>query len=131
MASQVASCKYIPGTEFNVDGFKFIRPETRHFFLTHFHGDHTIGLQRSFDRGVIFCSEVTARLLLQELGVSRTRVRSLAVGVPVVIDGVTVTPIPANHCPGAVMFLFAIPKDGAASGVQVRGVGSWSGTGAL
>ncbi len=35
--------------------------------------------------------------------------RPLELGQEVVIDGVGVTPLDANHCPGSVMFLFRIP----------------------
>jgi DNA cross-link repair 1A protein len=33
---------------------------------------------------------------------------------PAVVGGVSVMPIDANHCPGAVMFLFEVPRGGAA-----------------
>lgn len=119
MASQVASCKYVPGTDFNVDGFKFVRPGTRYFFLTHFHGDHTVGLHKGFDRGAIYCSAITARLLTQEMGLRVSSVCPLTPHQPVIIDGVTVTPIPANHCPGSFMFLFAIPASDGRAASQV------------
>ena len=37
------------------------------------------------------------------------RIRVLPMGRPTVVRGCHVTPIPANHCPGAVMLLFATP----------------------
>jgi L-ascorbate metabolism protein UlaG (beta-lactamase superfamily) len=33
----------IAGTPFMVDGFKFQSPKCKHYFLTHYHADHTIG----------------------------------------------------------------------------------------
>ncbi|KAL6771146.1 hypothetical protein ACKKBF_B34120 [Auxenochlorella protothecoides x Auxenochlorella symbiontica] len=112
MASQVEALKYIPGTSLNVDGFRFLRPGARHFFLTHFHGDHTTGLTKGFDAGTIYCSPVTARLLIRDMGLRAGVVCPLSPHVTVEVGGVAVTPLPANHCPGAVMFLFVIPGDG-------------------
>jgi len=110
MASQVKDIKQIPGTQFVVDGFNFNwSPFVRHYFLTHYHSDHTIGLKKSFDRGYIYCSEVTARLLIYDFGVRRDVVRPLVLGATTKIQGVEVTPICANHCPGAVCFIFKLP----------------------
>lgn len=108
MASQVKDIKIVPGISpsFIVDGFKFTSPFVRHYFLTHTHSDHTIGLSKSFDRGFIYCSEVASRLLVFDMGIRRDIVRPLALNTTVTIMGVNVTPINANHCPGAVMFLF-------------------------
>eukprot|EP00890_Picochlorum_soloecismus_P006264 jgi/Picsp_1/6639/NSC_03982-R1_dna cross-link repair protein snm1 len=105
MASQVKDIKQIPGTQFVVDGFNFNwSPFVRHYFLTHYHSDHTIGLKKSFDRG-----EVTARLLIYDFGIRRDVVRPLALDVTTRIQGVEVTLICANHCPGAVCFVFKLP----------------------
>lgn len=51
MASQVEAIKWVPGTPFLVDGFRFQHPACRAFFLTHMHSDHTTGLSRSFSAG--------------------------------------------------------------------------------
>ncbi|KXZ47402.1 hypothetical protein GPECTOR_35g840 [Gonium pectorale] len=115
MATQVEDIKWIPGTDFIVDGFAFQSPKCRHYFLTHFHSDHTVGLSRSFRGGIIYCSPVTARLLIHDMGMRPQVVRPLEVGVPVIIESVRVTPLDANHCPGAVMFLFEVPTDGSDS----------------
>ncbi|EFJ50929.1 hypothetical protein VOLCADRAFT_120549, partial [Volvox carteri f. nagariensis] len=109
MASQVECIKWVPGTNFLVDGFAFKNPRCSHYFLTHFHSDHTVGLNKSFDGGVIYCSHVTARLLVHDMGIKPQVVKPLAVGVAVMVQGVRVTPLDANHCPGSVMFLFEVP----------------------
>lgn len=93
-----------------VDGFAFANPKCSQYFLTHCHSDHTIGLGRGFSAGTIYCSAVSARLLALEKGLHPPVVRVLPAGEAVVIDSVTVTAIDANHCPGAVMLLFEVPK---------------------
>jgi DNA cross-link repair 1A protein len=51
--------KIIAGTTFAVDAFQFGKIEgVSHYFLTHFHADHYMGLKRSFDMPLIL-SEVT------------------------------------------------------------------------
>lgn len=94
-----------------VDGFRFQDPSRcQHYFLTHAHSDHTTGLTRTFSSGFIYCTEITYRLLVGEMGVAPQFLRSLALDQEVVIDGIPVTPISANHCPGACMFKFIVPK---------------------
>jgi ribonuclease BN (tRNA processing enzyme) len=44
MASQVESIKWVPNTRFIVDGFKYQSPACKHYFLSHYHSDHTIGV---------------------------------------------------------------------------------------
>ncbi|CAG9463033.1 unnamed protein product [Pedinophyceae sp. YPF-701] len=110
MASQAEWLKWVPQTRFMVDGFNFQNPACQHYFLTHCHSDHTTGLTRSFTSGHIFCSPVSARLLVEEQGIAAARIRPMAVGRSYDVDGVRVTPIDANHCPGAVLFLFQVPR---------------------
>jgi DNA cross-link repair 1A protein len=116
MASQVRDIKTVPGTNFVVDGFRFTNPFVKHYFLTHTHSDHTTGLTKGFDNGLIYCSEVAARLLMFDFGIRRDVLRPMKLDTTVVIKScsgdVLVTPISANHCPGAVMFVFEIVKTG-------------------
>ncbi|KAJ4754510.1 DNA repair metallo-beta-lactamase family protein [Rhynchospora pubera] len=87
------------------------------YFLTHLHSDHTQGLSVHWSRGPLFCSPITARLLLCKFkGFDASLIRDLEVGsthtlslISPVTGGevkVRVTPIDANHCPGSVMYLF-------------------------
>ncbi|GBF99590.1 DNA cross-link repair protein [Raphidocelis subcapitata] len=119
MASQVAAIKRIPGTPFMVDGFRFApdpaeAPHVVHF-LTHYHGDHYTGLRRGF-AGTIYTGEVTADLLVRDYGLrtgpGACRLERLALNAPATICGVRVTAVDANHCPGAVMLLFEVPRPG-------------------
>lgn len=49
MASQTQDAKLVQlkGVDFLVDGFLFQKETVKHYVLTHFHSDHTIGLSRS------------------------------------------------------------------------------------
>jgi len=80
--------------------------------LSHFHSDHYGGITRQWNAGVIYCSLPTANLVHQQLGVDRQYLHPLPNNVPTVIHSlgkpVTVTLLDANHCPGAVMFVFQV-----------------------
>lgn len=95
-----------------VDGFGFVNAKCQHYFLTHMHSDHTTGLTKSFCAGTIYVSPISARLLDHEWGLRAPTVQVLQLGQPTVIEGVTVTAVDANHCPGAVMLLFEVPRVG-------------------
>lgn len=94
-----------------VDGFRFQSPACKSYLLTHFHSDHTTGLTRSFSAGLVFCTPVTARLLRHDMGLPAARICALPLNETAVIEGTEVTPIDANHCPGACMFLFRLRPD--------------------
>ncbi|XP_057487838.1 DNA ligase 6 isoform X2 [Actinidia eriantha] len=104
--------KLIPKSRFVVDGFRFAGDFSVAYFLSHFHSDHYSGLNPNWSNGIIFCSLITSRLLIQILKISPLFVVPLSVSEPVTIDGCEVTLIDANHCPGAVQFLFRIQGSG-------------------
>ncbi|XP_057436491.1 DNA ligase 6 isoform X2 [Lotus japonicus] len=106
--------KLIPNTRFLVDAFRHGSSGgggsfSVAYFLSHFHSDHYAGLSPSWSHGVVFCSPTTAELLLHVLRVPSPFVHPLPLNQPVCIDGSVVTLIDANHCPGAVQFLFEVP----------------------
>ncbi len=68
------------------------------------------GLTRGFRHGVIYCSPITARLVTLRIGVPADRLQIIPLNETVIIDGVQVTFIDANHCPGSVMILFEPPN---------------------
>jgi DNA cross-link repair 1A protein len=107
--------KKIPGTDFVCDGFHYANPNlTKNYFLTHFHSDHYGGITKSWNAGIIYCSVVTANLVHEQLGVDRQYLHPLTLHTPTVIESrgkaITVTLLHANHCPGAIMFLFEVDK---------------------
>ncbi|XP_023523510.1 DNA ligase 6-like isoform X2 [Cucurbita pepo subsp. pepo] len=79
--------KLIPKSRFVVDAFSHAGEFSVSYFLSHFHSDHYAGLSPTWCKGIIFCSDVTARLLLEVLKVPLPFVQSLPLREPVVIDG--------------------------------------------
>lgn len=102
--------KILPGFDICVDAFRYGAVEgCKAYFLSHFHSDHYIGLSASWCHGPIYCSHVTANLVRQQLRVDPKWVVDLdfedKVEVPGT-NGVQVTMISANHCPGSSLYLF-------------------------
>ncbi|KAL2522198.1 DNA LIGASE 6 [Forsythia ovata] len=110
--SSLPHSKLIPKTRFIVDGFKHADSNfSVSYFLSHFHSDHYTGLTPQWSKGIIYCSSITARLLQQILKIPQPFIFPLPLSQPVFIDGSEVSLINANHCPGAVQFLFKVPVD--------------------
>jgi DNA cross-link repair 1A protein len=102
--------KILPGFFICVDAFRYGAVKDCYaYFLSHFHSDHYIGLTALWNHGPIYCSKVTGNLVRQQLRVDQKWVVDLEFEQKVEIpntNGVYVTMIPANHCPGSSLFLF-------------------------
>ena len=102
--------KIMPGFFICVDAFRYGAVEgCNAYFLSHFHSDHYIGLTSSWCHGPIYCSRVTANLVRRQLKVDPKWVVDLEFDNKTEVpntQGVDVTMIPANHCPGSSLFLF-------------------------
>uniref|UniRef100_A0A8C4Q839 Uncharacterized protein n=1 Tax=Eptatretus burgeri TaxID=7764 RepID=A0A8C4Q839_EPTBU len=57
----------------------------------------------------LYCSQIAGNLVSLLLRVPAQFVHTLPMDKSCQVDGVTVTPIEANHCPGSVMLLFELP----------------------
>ncbi|CAN6451426.1 unnamed protein product [Victoria cruziana] len=100
----------IPGTPFRVDAFQYLRGDCSDWFLTHFHTDHYQGLTRGFCHGKIYCSSITARLVNKKIGVPLDRIEVLPLNQKIIIKGIGITCMDANHCPGSIIILFEPPN---------------------
>ncbi|KAJ7945243.1 DNA ligase-like [Quillaja saponaria] len=98
------------GLPFSVDTWTPASKLKRHHFLTHAHKDHSCGISTHASYP-IYCTQFTKILLLQYCPqLHNSLFVGIEVGQSVVVDDLdgafTVTALDANHCPGAVMFLF-------------------------
>ncbi|KAI1808359.1 DRMBL-domain-containing protein [Daldinia bambusicola] len=102
--------KIMPGFSICVDAFRYGAVKgCNAYFLSHFHSDHYIGLTANWSHGPIYCSKVTGSLVKTQLRTAAKWVVELEFEQTVEVpgtEGVTVTMIPANHCPGSSLFLF-------------------------
>ncbi|KAF1968951.1 DNA cross-link repair protein pso2/snm1 [Bimuria novae-zelandiae CBS 107.79] len=102
--------KILPGLYICVDAFRYGAVKGQNaYFLSHFHSDHYIGLTASWSHGPIYCSKVTGNLVRQQLRVDPKWVVDLDFEKKTEVpgtQGVHVTMISANHCPGSSLFLF-------------------------
>jgi len=100
----------MPGFFIAVDAFRYGAVKGQNaYFLSHFHSDHYIGLTSSWKHGPIYCSKVTGNLVRQQLRVDPKWVVDLDFEKKTEVpgtEGVHVTMISANHCPGSSLFLF-------------------------
>ncbi|TVU36295.1 hypothetical protein EJB05_18225, partial [Eragrostis curvula] len=102
------------GLPFAVDTWGPSTRRRRHRFLTHAHRDHLVGAGADADgggAGTVYATRLTLSLALRHFPqLERWEFVEMEVGKTVVVDdpagAFSVTAYDANHCPGAVMFLF-------------------------
>lgn len=105
----------------SVDRFVGRNLKSEVFFLSHFHADHMVGLReiefhtmlRKRESAFIYCSELTKLFLSQNhLQGMDDKIKVLPINKEQVISindehgFLSVTALPAGHCPGSIMFLF-------------------------
>jgi DNA cross-link repair 1A protein len=98
----------VPGTAFTVDWHCRTFPQYRHSFLSHAHEDHLAGIRSFQPPRVLHCTDLTARVLLHKVPKIRPCLATHPVGASVVVDGVTVHVLNANHTPGSALFVFVL-----------------------
>ncbi|XP_021970656.1 protein artemis [Helianthus annuus] len=98
------------GLPFSVDTWTPSSNRKKHHFLTHAHKDHSQGISThaSFP---IYATPITKALTLNYYPhLNESLFVDIEIGQSIAVDdsleGFTVTAFDANHCPGAVMFLF-------------------------
>lgn len=97
MPRQCPQYKRIHGTRFTMDAFRYgTIPECTAYFLSHFHSDHYGGLTKSFT-GQIYTNAITAKLVIQQLGVNADLITILEMNVENVVGNAKVTLIDANQ----------------------------------
>eukprot|EP01083_Nonionella_stella_P042450 114652_1 len=106
----------LEATTISVDNFRPSASVT-HYFLTHGHSDHCTGLTPTWNYSVIYTTSITKRFIISKYHMEPSLFVELSIGVRRIIHFVSqpqmddnlsfaVTPIDANHCPGAVCYLF-------------------------
>jgi DNA cross-link repair 1A protein len=130
----VPKYKIVEGSTFAVDAFRYGEiSNVSHYFLTHFHADHYIGLTKKFSHP-IFLSKITAFLVLDLIGVDGKWLNVVSIDNPFYINDTKIIPLDANHCPGAVIFLFQFKNgnqilhtgDFRANGEMVESLKRWN-----
>lgn len=102
--NEIPRHKRIEGSNITVDCFEMSIKGCSHYFLSHFHCDHYTKLKKNFSYPV-YCSKTTAALLKTQIG---CKAIGLHMNEEYCIDNFFVKLLEANHCPGAVIFLFTI-----------------------
>ncbi|KAI9798974.1 MAG: hypothetical protein M1833_004327 [Piccolia ochrophora] len=102
--------KILPQFNICVDAFRYGAIQgCQAYFLSHFHSDHYVGLTSTWQHGPIYCSRVTGNLVRQQLRVDPKYVVDMEFEQKQEVpgtNGVAVTMISANHCPGSSLFLY-------------------------
>lgn len=111
--------------EISVDRFDGENVTSTVYFLSHCHADHMRGLDDwSFHKSLVYrpdvfmyASQISIRILKGLYPPIETKLKELPLGVSTLIKlpfttnkCITVTLLPAGHCPGSVMFLFELEE---------------------
>jgi DNA cross-link repair 1B protein len=105
----------ITNTNIVVDDFNYGKSETKGkyiYFLTHMHSDHYGGLTSGFEKGPIYCSDDSKKIMDYRFP-GLKNVHCIGLNVPFILKlnpsgsrSVEVTFFDSNHTPGSVMVLF-------------------------
>lgn len=91
------SYKIVEDTTFVVDGFQFGDiPNATHYFLSHYHADHYVGLTRKFAHP-LYMSPITAKLVRTFIPIDNQYMHEIEVGESITLNEIEVTAIDANQ----------------------------------
>lgn len=91
------SYKIVEDTTFVVDGFQFGDiPKATHYFLSHYHADHYVGLTRKFAHP-LYMSPITARLVRTFIPIHNQYMHEIDVGESITLNEIEITAIDANQ----------------------------------
>lgn len=89
--------KVVEGTTFVVDGFQFGDiPNATHYFLSHYHADHYIGLTRKFAHP-LYMSPITASLVRTFIPIDEQYLHEIDVDQTITVNDIEITAIDANQ----------------------------------
>ena len=130
----------LPGV--SCDRFTGINLNADQFFLSHCHADHMLGLDLLIPslrrrnavkvNHRIYCSSISKTFLVKKFrGLDERHIKELSPNEPLVLNifdktkkdmyKLKVTAVPADHCPGSVMFLFETGEDQTAKNILYTG----------
>ena len=134
----------LPGV--SCDRFTGINLNADQFFLSHCHADHMLGLDLLIPtlrrrnavkvNHRIYCSSISKTFLVKKFkAIDERHIKELAQNEPLVLNifdkakkdmyKLKVTAIPADHCPGSVMFLFETGEDQTKKNILYTGDFRW------
>lgn len=99
----------------SVDGFNYsYKHQINHFFLSHFHSDHYIGLTKKWflenSEAKIYCSRITRDLIIEKINKnfndSIIEINDFEIIYSNENEFIKVLILNANHCPGGSIYLF-------------------------
>lgn len=96
-------------TKLSMDLFCYKKhDEINHYFLSHFHSDHYMGITKGWNNGQIYCSAITKKLLIMKFKVNPSIITEMEFDIPILVPdtNIQVTLLTLNHCPGGAIFLF-------------------------
>lgn len=122
--NQLHQCHQIQGcSNIFIDAFKSQREKTldhrNAFILTHYHADHYVGLPRGkgyVGPAKIHCTPITANLLRDIHNIDSRWIVPHEYGDTWNHGTVEITFYDANHCPGAAIVFFKVPRRGGSGG---------------
>jgi len=82
-------------------------PGVSHYLLSHYHSDHYMGLSKKWSSPIV-SSSITKRLATKFSRANPDLFLTCDPGESILVAGVELTAVDANHCPGSIMFIIKL-----------------------